>query len=55
MSTRWLADGRSVLGATWTDARTGKAYTGGKSYDVDAPLETIPVFLRDASRVPVHE
>lgn len=34
-------------GASWTHAGTGKIYAGGQSCEIDAPLETLPVFLRD--------
>lgn len=34
-------------GASWTHAGTGKVYEGGKSYLIAAPIETLPVFLRD--------
>ncbi|WP_461224644.1 glycoside hydrolase family 31 protein [Lacticaseibacillus suihuaensis] len=34
-------------GATWTDARDGRQYAGGQTITAQAPLETLPVFLRD--------
>lgn len=34
-------------GETWTLASTGEIYKGGKSYQIDVPLDTMPVFLRD--------
>lgn len=34
-------------GASWTDARIGQIYSGGQWIDADAPLDTLPVFLRD--------
>ena len=34
-------------GAEWVQAGSGKRYEGGKSYEIDAPIETLPVFLRD--------
>ncbi len=34
-------------GARWTDAYTGKVYEGGQTVIVPAPLEIIPVMLRD--------
>ena len=34
-------------GAFWTDAHTGQIYPGGQWVDADAPLDTLPVFLRD--------
>ena len=35
------------LGATWTDLYTGELFMGGQEVIVDAPLEKIPVFIRD--------
>jgi len=40
-------------GAAWTDAWTGAVHEGGTTIDADAPLERIPVFLRDGSRLPI--
>ena len=37
-------------GASWTNARTGEVYEGGKSYEVDAPIDTLPIFLRDGKQ-----
>jgi len=34
-------------GPEWVDAWTGKAHDGGKRYQVQAPLERLPVFVRD--------
>ena len=34
-------------GATWTCVHDGKVYEGGQTVTADAPLEVIPVFLRD--------
>ena len=34
-------------GAQWTHAGTKQIYPGGSWYDIDAPLETLPIFLRD--------
>ncbi|MCD8336903.1 MAG: glycoside hydrolase family 31 protein [Lachnospiraceae bacterium] len=34
-------------GAAWTHAGTGEQYAGGAWIEVEAPLETLPVFLRD--------
>lgn len=33
-------------GETWTSATTGQVSRGGRSIDVDAPIDVIPVFLR---------
>lgn len=35
-------------GAKWTNARDGKIYEGGTIVDANAPIDTIPVFLRDS-------
>ena len=34
-------------GASWVHAGNGQTYQGGQSYEIEAPLETLPVFLRD--------
>lgn len=36
-------------GPIWTNLSTGKTYAGGAYYEIDAPIDTIPVFLRDDS------
>jgi hypothetical protein len=38
-------------GDTWTNAWDGEIFEGGKSITVSAPLDTIPVFTRDGSRL----
>ena len=40
-------------GATWTDAWTGEEFEGGQTVTVDAPLERIPLFLRDGAELPI--
>ncbi|MFH8930075.1 TIM-barrel domain-containing protein [Streptomyces pristinaespiralis] len=40
-------------GARWTDAWTGEEYEGGRTVTVDAPLERIPLFLRDGAELPI--
>jgi alpha-D-xyloside xylohydrolase len=42
-------------GARWTDAWTGESYDGGSSVTVDAPLDRIPLFLRDGASLPITE
>lgn len=37
-------------GARWIHAGTGKEYEGGRWVEADAPLETLPVFLRDGKQ-----
>lgn len=36
-------------GHSWTLAHNGKVYEGGKTYSIDAPIDTLPVFLKDGS------
>ena len=40
-------------GASWRDAWTGEEYTGGQTVTVQAPLERIPLFLRDGAQLPI--
>lgn len=50
------ATSRSVYlpqGATWRDAWTGRTFTGGAEVTVEAPLERIPLFLRDGADLPL--
>jgi alpha-D-xyloside xylohydrolase len=42
-------------GATWTDAWTGEIHEGGTTIETDAPLERIPVFLKDGVFLPIRE
>ncbi|MFC8450454.1 TIM-barrel domain-containing protein [Kitasatospora sp. NPDC057223] len=41
-------------GAEWTDAWSGERHRGGQSLRVDAPLERIPLFLRDGAVLPIR-
>ena len=38
-------------GAKWTEAVTGTVYEGGQMVTVDAPLERIPLFVREGAEV----
>jgi len=40
-------------GATWTDVWSGETHAGGRTLIVDAPLERIPLFLRDGASLPI--
>ncbi|MFL6114017.1 MAG: TIM-barrel domain-containing protein [Catenulispora sp.] len=40
-------------GAAWKDAWTGEEFEGGRTVTVDAPLERIPLFLRDGAELPI--
>lgn len=42
-------------GATWTDAWTGKVYEGGQTIVADAPIDIIPLFLKDGANLPIVE
>lgn len=37
-------------GASWTNAHTGKNYEGGQAYEIEAPIDTLPIFLRDGKQ-----
>ncbi len=41
-------------GASWTDAWTGGRHPGGVTLQVPAPLEQIPLFLRDGAQLPIR-
>ncbi|MBS3734389.1 MAG: family 31 glucosidase [Phycisphaerae bacterium] len=51
------ADAREVYlpaGATWTDAWTDEALPGGQTVQAEAPLERIPLYLRDGAALPIR-
>jgi len=39
------------VGANWVEAETGKVFEGGQWITVDAPLETIPLFVKEGAAV----
>jgi alpha-D-xyloside xylohydrolase len=41
-------------GADWTDAWTGEVRAGGAEYECPAPIERIPLFLRDGAKLPIR-
>jgi alpha-D-xyloside xylohydrolase len=41
-------------GATWTDPWSGEIMKGGTRIDAAAPLERIPVYLRDGAQLPLQ-
>jgi alpha-D-xyloside xylohydrolase len=41
-------------GAVWTDAYTKKTYEGGQTVTVPAPIDVIPVFLRDGAEYEIY-
>jgi len=41
-------------GSSWTDAYTKKVYNGGQIVTVPAPLNVIPVFLRDDAKLEIY-
>ena len=41
------------LGAQWTDPYTGNTYEGGVTVEVDAPMDRIPLFLKDGAQLPI--
>jgi alpha-D-xyloside xylohydrolase len=40
-------------GAKWTDAWTGKEFKGSQTVTADAPLDKIPLYLRDGRKLPI--
>ena len=38
-------------GIKWVEVETGKVYEGGQTVTVDAPLETIPLFVKEGAEV----
>ena len=40
-------------GASWRDAWTHEIFTGGQWLTTEAPLDRIPLYLRDESRLPI--
>ncbi|UUN25481.1 glycoside hydrolase family 31 protein [Streptomyces sp. FIT100] len=42
-------------GARWTCAWTGEPYEGAGTYTLDAPLDRIPLLLRNGARLPIAE
>ena len=42
-------------GASWTDANTKQVYEGGQTVTVPAPLDVIPVMLRDGKEYVIYE
>ena len=41
-------------GTTWADAWSGETHTGGQWVKADAPLERIPLYLRDGAKLPIR-
>lgn len=41
-------------GCRWTESATGKVFDGGQTVDAYAPLDIIPVFIREGSEVSVY-
>ena len=42
-------------GTKWTDAYTKKVYEGGNYVTVPAPIDVIPVFMREGTSYPIYE
>lgn len=40
-------------GATWTDPWSGETFAGGQQITANAPLEQIPLYLRDEAKLPI--
>ncbi len=41
-------------GSAWLDWWTGKRYEGGKDYEIDAPLDKLPLFAREGATIKTH-
>lgn len=41
-------------GATWTDAYTKKVYEGGQTVEVEAPLDIIPIMIKDGKKYDIY-
>jgi alpha-D-xyloside xylohydrolase len=42
------------LGSSWKDPSTGYQYEGGQWIQSEAPLDTMPLFLRDGADLPIN-
>ena len=42
-------------GCNWVDFWTGQIYEGGKSYKIDAPIEKIPLLIKQGSILPLKD
>lgn len=42
-------------GTDWYDFYNGRKYKGGQTIEVDAPLDTIPLFVRDGGIIPISD
>lgn len=43
------------VGIRWTDAYTKKIYEGGQTIIVPAPIDIIPVMMRENTSYPIYE
>ena len=41
-------------GIKWTEAATGKVYDGGQRVTVEAPIDVIPVFVREGREIEIY-
>jgi len=41
-------------GASWTNAETGENHMGGVTIEADAPIDVIPIFLKDEAVLPIR-
>ncbi|MEJ8306436.1 glycoside hydrolase family 31 protein [Saccharibacillus sacchari] len=42
-------------GAQWTDSHSGETFAGGQHIEADAPLERIPLYLKNGAKLPIKE
>ena len=41
-------------GTRWVDAASGDCYEGGQNVQIPAPLDVIPVLMREGREIPVY-
>lgn len=42
-------------GSIWANAWTGEVCEGGQTIEADAPIDVIPLFLKDGAKLPITE
>lgn len=42
-------------GSKWTESATGRVYEGGETVSASAPIDIIPVFIREGADISVYE
>lgn len=42
-------------GLSWVEARTGRVYAGGQRITVEAPLEVLPIFVKEGRDIQIFD